>query len=211
MGHTAVAPDLPGHGRDKTPLASVTMQAYVNRVCEVIEAQRESVILVGHSMGGGPITQAAEELPDRIKLLVYLTAVLPRNGETQAGITQQDAGSLALANFVMSDDGSFATFRESRLKEILYGDCSNEDIALARLSLTPQVIAPLVSPVHISAERFGRVPRVFIECRRDCALTPAHAKTLYTLTPCQQIISLDTSHSPFFSAPKVLARHLVQL
>ena len=31
-GHVALAPDLPGHGDDKTPTAAVTLQAYADRI-----------------------------------------------------------------------------------------------------------------------------------------------------------------------------------
>src|SRR5262249_28170193 len=80
-GNTVVAPDLPSHGRYKTPLSAVSLQAYVDRVCQVLDAQREPVILVGHSMGGAIITQVAEYRPAQIKTLVYITALLLKNGE----------------------------------------------------------------------------------------------------------------------------------
>ena len=73
-GHLVEAPDLPGHGKDKTPIQEVTLQSCVDKVCSVIEAQSEPVILVGHSMGGIILSQVAEQIPDKIKTLVYLTA-----------------------------------------------------------------------------------------------------------------------------------------
>src|SRR5580692_1596120 len=71
-GHQAVAADLPGHGADQTPTAPVTPESYTARICEIAGAQSEPVILVGHSMGGIAITQAAEDCPDKIRALVYL-------------------------------------------------------------------------------------------------------------------------------------------
>jgi pimeloyl-ACP methyl ester carboxylesterase len=211
QGHTVLAPDLPGHGKDKTPVADVTLQLYVDSVCKLLDARREPVILVGHSMGGGIITQVAEERPERIKRLVYLTAALPRNGQSMFEEFQHDTESAALANFVVAPDQSYATFREAGLKEAFYEDCSEEDIALAKLLLTPQAMAPIITPVKTSEVRWGRIPRVYIECLRDRALTPLFQKRLYTATPCQQVISMNTSHSPFFSAPGELARHLMVL
>ena len=52
-GHKAIALDLPGHGRDDTPTAQVTFDAYCNKVREIVEAQPEPVILVGHSRRQG--------------------------------------------------------------------------------------------------------------------------------------------------------------
>jgi alpha-beta hydrolase superfamily lysophospholipase len=56
-GHRAIALDLPGHGRDDTPITQVTFEAYCNKLREILEAQTEPVILVGHSMGGRVITR----------------------------------------------------------------------------------------------------------------------------------------------------------
>ena len=79
-GHTAIAVDLPGHGDNKAPMHEVTLDAYVDHACGVIAAQSERVILVGHSLGGLTITQAAERLSDKVAWVVYLTAVMPANG-----------------------------------------------------------------------------------------------------------------------------------
>jgi pimeloyl-ACP methyl ester carboxylesterase len=211
QGHTVVAPDLPSHGRDKTPLAAVTLAAYVDCVCQVIDAQREPVILVGHSMGGGIITQVAEERPDKVKVLVYLAALLPPNGAPMTHGMQDYPDSLVLRNVVLSDDKSSATLRTEALRETFYADCAAEDVALARLLLVPQAQAPLNTPIQTSAANFGRVPRVYIACLQDRALTPALQKQLYTAQPCQHVMTMDTSHSPFFSAPAELAAHLVAL
>lgn len=74
MGHDAKAIDLPGHGDDTTPPSKVTLAAYSDAV---IAAMRPDTILVGHSMGGYPITAAAEKATQRVAHLVYLAAYVP--------------------------------------------------------------------------------------------------------------------------------------
>src|SRR5579863_2206159 len=37
--HMVLAPDLPGHGNDKTPTATVTLQTYTDRICLITDAQ----------------------------------------------------------------------------------------------------------------------------------------------------------------------------
>ena len=126
-GHKVEAPDLPGHGNDKTPIPEISLQAYADRVCEILDAQSEPVILVGHSMGGVVITQAAEYRPDKIKKLVYLTAFLLQNGEFLLQYGEPDKDALVLPNLIMAEDQSYATVKEDALNEAFYGDCSDED------------------------------------------------------------------------------------
>src|SRR5450759_3496618 len=66
-GHKAIALDLPGHGRDWTAARDVSMQSYVESFCNILDAQPEPVILVGHSRGGIVISQAAEHRPEKIR------------------------------------------------------------------------------------------------------------------------------------------------
>ena len=127
------------------------------------------------------------------------------------GEFEYDKESATLANFVLAADQKSATFREEGLKEVFYADCSDEDIVLAKLSVVPQAMEPMSVPVKTSEAKWGRVPRVYIECLRDRAVTPPFQKRLYTALPCQKVISMNTSHSPFFSAPEELARHLMTL
>jgi len=137
-GHKVEAPDLPGHGIDKTPISEITFEAYAQSICRVLDVQSEPVILVGHSMGGHVITQAAEYRPERIKTLVYLTAFLGRGG------TGPD--SLLKGNVIPSEDLSYTTLTADAIKG-MYSDCSNEDVALAK-SLLGQVNNVMVSSIH---------------------------------------------------------------
>jgi pimeloyl-ACP methyl ester carboxylesterase len=211
-GHQVEILDLPGHGQDKTPLGEITLAAYTKRVCETLNAQAEPVILVGHSIGGIVITQVAQERPEKIQRLVYLAAFLVQNGESLFQVAQTDSDSLVLPNLMVNEEQGSLTFKEGApLKDMFYGDCSDEDVARATSLLVPQALAPLATPARITAEHFGRVPRVYIECLRDRAISPSMQKRMYTATPCQTILSMQTSHSPFFSAPQELVRHLTSL
>lgn len=210
-GHKVEADDLPGHGKDKTPIPEITLQAYADSVCKILDAQSEQVLLVGHSMGGAVITQAAEYRPEKIKTLVYLTAFLLRNGESIAPLAQGDTESLLMPNMIFSEDMSYCTVREEAIKDVFYGDCSDEDAARAKSLLVPQAVAPFITPVDTSEEHFGRIPRVYIECLRDRTISPSQQKKMYTALPCKRVISMDTSHCPIFSAPDKIVGHLTSL
>lgn len=204
-----IVPDLPAHGQDQTPVADVTLQSYTEHICEILDAQSEPVILVGHSMGGVAITQAAEHRPDKISRLVYLSAFLPRDGESLLQLAQQDTESQVLPILVVAEAEGYTTVKDEGTRRALYGDCSSEDVARAQSLLEPDPLAPITTPVHISKENFGSVPRTYITCSQDKAISPGLQRQMYTATPCETVLSLDTGHSPFLSAPEALVDHLL--
>ena len=64
---------------------------------------------------------------------------------------------------------------------------------------------------HLTDERYGTVPRVFIECLQDGAIPIEVQRQMVAEVPCETVLTLDTSHSPFFSAPEELVEHLLSL
>jgi pimeloyl-ACP methyl ester carboxylesterase len=211
-GHDAFAPDLPGHGRDDTPIAQVTFGAYCNKVREIVEARSEPVILVGHSMGGRVVTHVSELRPDKIRAAVYLAAILLRNGENTIPADPDTGETFIDRSVVRSADGIYQTLREDAIRELLFHDCSDEDADRAMALLeTRQASQPFTVAMKLTDENFGRVRKVYVECLQDKAVTPGQQKVMYTLTPCDKVISMHTSHSPFLSSPQELTDHLVSI
>jgi hypothetical protein len=64
------------------------------------------------------------------------------------------------------------------------------------------------TPPSAETER-NSISRAYIECLRDKALGPITQKKMYTALPCQKVYSLQTSHSPFLSAPEQLVACLI--
>lgn len=211
MGHVAVAPDMPGHGSDAAPIAGVTLDDIVARVCQTIDAQAEPVVLVGHSYGGAMITQAAEQRADKIKSLAYVTAFLLGNGQSVTQLAAEDADSHLSGQVEIADDDSVATVKPEALRDCFYGQCSDADFAFARARLCQEAMAGLRTPMRTSAAGFGRLPRTYIECLRDHAISLAMQRRLQAALPCGRVFTLDTDHSPFFSAPDALSEALGRL
>ena len=69
--HRVVMLDLAGHGHSGTTRSQYTMRAFGEDVKAVIEATGSCrVILIGHSMGGSVIAEAARLMPNRVKGLI---------------------------------------------------------------------------------------------------------------------------------------------
>ena len=80
-GHRALAPDLPGMGTDRIPPQDVTLEMTGSFIASLARRQPEKVVLVGHSLGGITISDAAERAPEAIAGLVYVTAYCCRAGQ----------------------------------------------------------------------------------------------------------------------------------
>jgi pimeloyl-ACP methyl ester carboxylesterase len=210
-GQRAAAPDLPSLGRDRTPLQLVSLQTWTESVCRALDAEAEPVILVGHSRAGAVISQAAEARPEKIRTLVYLAGYLLADGECVSDKAKEDRQSLVGPNMQLSQDRRSWILGDAALRAALYGECSDEDVVLAQALLAPEAVGPLKTPIRVSEARFGRVPRVYIECLRDRAVSLCEQRKMVSAMPCRQVISMDTDHSPFFSAPDELAQHLLSL
>jgi pimeloyl-ACP methyl ester carboxylesterase len=209
-GHKVIAPDLPGHGADKTPPAQVTMEAYLKTVTEILDAQDEPVVLVGHSLGGIVISQAAELRPDKVRALVYLCAfLLPLDGSFKKAT--EGVRSLVLDNLVMAADGGSVTIKEDVIHEALAHDVAEEAFAEARARIVPEPAAPLATPLASTEEGWGRIPRYYIECLADRAIPPEVQQAMYTAIPVKRRFSMKTSHAPNFSAPEELAGYLLEI
>jgi pimeloyl-ACP methyl ester carboxylesterase len=162
-------------------------------------------------MGGLVVSETAERRPERISLLVYLTGFLLPDGGTLLETAQTDKESIVFQNADVDEENGVVTIREDGARDVFYGDCSEEDAEKAKKRLMPQPLAPFATPVSVSEGNFGRVRRAYIECLRDKAIGPATQKKMYTETPREEVISMETSHSPFLSAPEELAGHLDSL
>ena len=210
-GHRAIAIDLPGMGRDKTPIQDVTMKTTVEKICALIDSVPGKVILVGHSKNGIMISQAAEYRPDKIEKLVYLAAYLIPNGKTQREYSIQDTEGWLKPYVTQHPDTGSHTLQPEIYREGLYHDCEEEITELAKVLLSHEPVESGITPLQLSDANFGRVPRVYIECTEDRAVTPFIQRKMYGETSCEKVYSLPTSHSPFFSRPKELVEILLNL
>jgi len=207
-GHSVIAPDLPGHGEDKTPISEVTMDLYARATVDFAASASEPVIVVGHSLTGLSNSQAVEYAPEKFKAQVFMAAFLLSSGQCLLDQAKPDVENLVLRNLTFSEDQSSMTFNPDALKDALYNCCSDDDIEWAKAKLHAQASAPFATPVQLSDERWGSVPRYYINCLQDWAITPKSQKEMYTANPCEKVFVMDTDHSPFMSQPAELVKHL---
>jgi pimeloyl-ACP methyl ester carboxylesterase len=209
-GHRVVAPDLPAHGADRTKVEEVSLAGYVERVAGAIGAAGEQAVVVGHSMAGIVLSELGERYPERIGKLVYVAAYLLQDGETIFQHAMADAGS-ALGPHLRPDEkaGVIAVAPEG-FGAALASGCTPSDIALARDHPRAEPLAPLATPIHVTPERWGRVPRAYVHTLADAAVSTALQAKLLAATP-TETVTLPSGHSPFFSHVDELTRAILRV
>jgi pimeloyl-ACP methyl ester carboxylesterase len=209
-GHHARAVELPGMGEDSTPFAELTFADWAKAVADAAGADGEKPILVGHSRGGVVISQAAELAADRIAMSVYLAALLVGNG--RSGLDLQQRADIDIRELVRptTADG-LGVEATPELLAAAYEDSNADIVGHAAARVCPEPLFGLTTPLSLTAERYGRVPRAYIECLHDKVVPIEQQRAMQRLEPCAIVRGIDTDHCPNYSAPELLADTLDEI
>jgi pimeloyl-ACP methyl ester carboxylesterase len=211
-GHRVLTPDLPGHGADPMPVSARPWERYVPSLLAVVDAQREPVILVGHSSGGMLISEVARQRPEKSAVLVYLAAFLLPRGATPEEVMDEGSGSLLTEALTIDREAGTTMVRPAMAREVFYHDCPSHVAAWAASQLRPEPLIPRGEGASAnSASADITVPRVYIETTQDRALPIAVQRRMVAAMPCDAVFTLETSHSPFLSQPERLADILARI
>ncbi|MCG8355212.1 MAG: alpha/beta fold hydrolase [Kiloniellales bacterium] len=252
-GHGAIPLDLPGHGLDakfppsyfkrpldmeafaaeKSHMADISLDAFTDAVVAGVEQAKaggaERVIVVGHSMGGVPITFAGEKAADSIETLVFVTACMMPPGkpysEYFAVPTQSDA---KLGPVLIGDPGATGGLRWdprstdadylAAARAALAHDVDDEMLQAAMNMLTPDAPISMYSEVpNLTKERYGSLKRAYVKCTQDWTIRPGTQDLMIeemdTAFPENKtmVYELSSSHEPMLSQPKALASVLLKI
>jgi pimeloyl-ACP methyl ester carboxylesterase len=179
----------------------------------VKQATAGPVVLVGHSVGGTVITNAAVQAPT-VKALVYVNGYAPAQGETVLGLTAARPGSaLAVPDpstvlDLVQYAGAPAGDVDAYVKPALFGD-----ILAARLpKRTTAVLAASQSPVALSflsepsgAPAWASLKSYFYVGTRDKAIPPAEQLAMARRAH-GVIVEGRTDHLSMLEAPGPITR-----
>lgn len=89
---------------------------------------------------------------------------------------------------------------------------SFQDVALATVSMRPIPLCPMLEPLSLSAEKYGKGRRFYIQSLDDHALSPDIQEKLVRDNPPEGVFKIKGSdHCPFFSKPQSLHKILLEI
>jgi len=211
------AVDLPGNGwHDRGAAPAANLASYTAHVGELIVGLDAPVVLVGHSGGGITASQVAETWPDRVAALVYLAGMMLPSGMSFGQLCEQVAQEnpgVDLAGITpwldWNAERSATTVRTEGALRCFVHDCEPEAARRAAGLLRAQPEGGRAMHNTLSAQRFGRVPRVYVECRDDRSVLLPLQRHMQALSPGAAQISLDCGHVPQLAQPEALSAALL--
>ena len=210
-GHEVIAPDLPGMGGDEAELRATTLQGWGEFAADLCRnATQTPVILAGHSRGGIVVSQAAELAPDAIGALVYICAMMLPNGMSRADFKQLENPNPAFDAIISPvHEGAGTIVDKDKAGAIFAQLCSAETVTAAMARVVAEPHGPRSTSLALSIERFGSLPRTYIECTEDRTIPLSSQRRMQQLVPGAQVVTLWADHSPYLSRPQVLAAALI--
>jgi pimeloyl-ACP methyl ester carboxylesterase len=208
-GHKAIAVDLPGRGGAEA--RTQTLSGYRDAVLRVVNAQSEPVVLVGHSFGGITISEVAEAEPERVKLLIYVAAYLPRKGDSLQSLSGEDRDNkFTKENFVVAPDYSTANVLPRDGALIFGNDATGARKAAIAKGLLLEPLAPMAGQSTVTPEKFGTVAKAYVFTLRDNAVSLPLQHRMVERTPVAHSYEINTGHSPFATQPAQLTAILIK-
>ena len=184
--------------RQEYPSSLVTLpNAWVRRA---LDEWGRNVVLVGHSYGGLVISKAAAERTD-VQHLVYVAAMMVDGGDVYLERMSSFPASAPInAGVELTADGNFVVPSETAI-ECFYNECEKSDAAEGAGQLRPTSASCLAVPT--GAEPWRLIPSTYVLCERDRAIHPDFQRWMSARA--DEVVTLDTDHSPFMSLPEQFA------
>jgi pimeloyl-ACP methyl ester carboxylesterase len=187
-GWKSQAIDLPSAGEQREPSAGMYDDA--EYIAARLERMEGPVVVVAHSYGGLPVTEAIGGHPN-VAAVVYVAAYMPAEGESAASIH----------GIPVPEDVSGSAPMIGDPRVLFYGDLSDADAELASGHLVDQSLRSLTQPTTRAGWR--TVPSTYVVCELD-QMFPVTLQEKYA-AQATAAARLPTSHSPLLSAPGRLA------
>lgn len=197
--HVVLTPTLTGLGdRKHLTNKNIDLDVHINDILNVIFYEDlEDVILVGHSYGGMVTTGVADRIPEKIERLIYVDALLPKDGESMFDAVDPTI-SAYLYKAAQEKGGGWEVPPATPES---YGFDVAEDIEWFAPRCTPHPLKCFQQPLRLKGNSVEKMDRVYIKCTQDSSLDSMLVRAKSMNIPCH---SIDTGHFPMVTQPQKL-------
>jgi pimeloyl-ACP methyl ester carboxylesterase len=206
-GHEVYAPTLTGLSERSHLLhCGVDLTTHITDITNLIAYEDlTDVILVGNSYGGMVITGVAATAPERLKLVIYLDAYVPDDGQSEVDLWPPERRAAAEEAEVegLAQPPPLA----------LFGVNDPELVDWIEERLSPHPVSTYTEPVPSGIAGSDELRRGFIYCTGNPRTTPDVFGTfaLKAREKDWDVQEIPTGHLAMLTAPKELAELLLAM
>jgi pimeloyl-ACP methyl ester carboxylesterase len=172
----------------------------IAHVQDIVDQATSPPVVVGHSFGG-----AVAGALHGVRHIVFLSGWVLDVDETAGGLLAKVADPAGGSEFAralrVSADGSSAWIDPASATSLFYADCRPEVSARAVELLRPDT--PLNFGLSPTAAGWRDTPSRYVQTSRDRTWPPSLVTEF--AQRCGDVVTIDTGHSPYLSAPDLTA------
>lgn len=210
-GQDVFTPTLTGMGERIHLGPRVGLITHVEDIVAVLEFEDlQDVVLCGASYGGMAVTGAADRRADWIALVVYVDALVPRDGQSGLDLLPNAFGDMVRA---AADEHGHGWVPIPPAVLPPAGMIPEEERTRYIARLRPQPVVTFTEPIRLTGA-IDRLPRAFVDCTRrvldigDDPIAPMAARARAEGWPCRE---LPAPHDPHLFDPAGTAAVLHEL
>ncbi len=199
-GHKVYTPTMTGLGERKHLVSKeIGIDVHIEDVKNVILYENlTEVNLIGHSYGGLIIASVASQIPDRIKQLIYIDALIPQTGDSLLSLVDTELAKYFIDSANSQGDGwLIPAFLISE------NEYSKENVSWCNSMVTEQSLKSFSDKISVNEEIHSQINSSYIYCTKS-----SYPMTKFLLIAKAKNFAcyhFEIDHLPMISAPKDLS------
>ena len=199
-GHHVFTPTQTGCGeRSHLLTKDITLDTFVDDIANVIQWEDlQDLILVGHSFGGNSISGVADRMPERIRHLIYLDAVMLEGGQTMFGQIPSEVAASRL-KAAEASGGLSITPPDAAY----FGIVDEAQVKFVQARLTPQPLGVYTSPLNLAHAVGNGLSAVYVQCTNP-SFAMLQSSRHWVKAHGMKRVEIATGHDAMVTAPGLL-------
>jgi len=208
-GHNVTAPTCPGLGELKHLMSKdINLSTFITTVTNhIVYENLSEVVLVGSGYSGAVISGVADRIPQALKALVFLDALVLPNGAS--AFSEQPAAITRKRLEQVEKQGGGIAIPPPPISTYGISDSETEAWVASRLAPTP--VGLYTEELRLTNPFGNGVPITYIDCTASAFAPLVEVKKKLKATGAVKWIDFDAHHDPMITEPTQLVDLLLAL
>ncbi|SCZ05988.1 alpha/beta fold hydrolase [Alkaliphilus peptidifermentans] len=206
-GYEVQAITLPGNGEKDSK--DVTYEDYVEYVAQVLNDQKEKVIVVGHSSAGHIMQMAIPKAKDKVEKIIFNNAWILPHGKSQFDFVPDEIKNAMRLEADKSGTGAIP-IDPGFVRGMLATEASEERYNALMDILVTQPLIIMETPINAMDFEALDIPKVLLYCTKDVSVPPGAFVGMFKSLGEYPIIEVDCDHEGLFTDPDVFSKGLLE-